>query len=184
MHNSALFHPALRVVHWLMALAVLAMLFIGVAMVMDISAARPVLLAIHQPLGVAIGGLVILRIVLRGYLGVPPMPASVAGWQRTLAHLSHLALYLLMVAQPLTGWAMLSTAGYPVTLWHSFVLPPLLPVSVEHYAVLRPLHTLLAYSLFACILAHLAAALLHGLLLRDGVLSSMTGWRRGRSEKQ
>ncbi len=84
-----------------------------------------------------------------------------------------------MLAQPLVGWAMLSAGGFPVTIGEGLVLP----VSVESYAVLRPLHTLLAFSLFALILAHLAAALLHGLILRDGVLSSMTGLRRVREQK-
>ena len=182
-HPTTLFHPLLRILHWLMALAVLAMLFIGVAMVADISAAHSLLLAIHKPLGVVIALLVVVRIGLRRYYGVPAMPASVPGWQQTVAHFTHLALYLLMLAQPLVGWAMLSAGGFPVTIGEGLVLPPLLPASVESYAVLRPLHTLLAFSLFALILAHLAAALLHGLILRDGVLSSMTGLRRMREQK-
>ncbi|BAN95225.1 hypothetical protein E05_04590 [Plautia stali symbiont] len=73
-----------------MALAVLTMLFIGVAMVADISTAHSLLLAIHKPLGVVIALLVVVRIGLRRYYGVPAMPASVPGWQQTVAHLTHL----------------------------------------------------------------------------------------------
>jgi cytochrome b561 len=41
---------------------------------------------------------------------------------------------------------------------------------------LRPLHTYLAYLLFATFLAHLGAALMHALIFRDGVFESMAAW--------
>lgn len=176
--QATIFHPLLRLVHWLMALAILAMLFIGVAMVSTVSSSHSLLLAVHKPLGAAIEVLVLLRIFLRWRYGAPALPGTLSRWQKGMAHLSHLALYLLMVAQPLVGWAMLSAAGYPVTLWGGVVLPALLPVNIDLYAILRPLHTLLAFALFAVVLAHVAAALLHGLILRDGVFSSMSGVRR------
>ena len=78
-----------------------------------------------------------------------------------------------MLALPLVGWAMLSAAGYPIGLVGSLVLPPILPRDPILYAWLRPLHTLLAYTLFGLVLAHLGAALMHGLIRRDGVFSSM-----------
>jgi len=78
-----------------------------------------------------------------------------------------------MLAMPLVGWAMLSAARYPVTLVGPFVLPPILPQSPMVYAWLRELHTVLAYGLFATILAHIGAALPHALIRRDGVFASM-----------
>jgi cytochrome b561 len=74
---------------------------------------------------------------------------------------------------PLIGWAMLSAAGYPVTLIGALHLPPIAPHDVALFALLRALHTWLAFALFATVLLHLAAALLHGLILRDGVWGSM-----------
>ena len=50
--------------------------------------------------------------------------------------------------------------------------------NVSVFAVLRPLHRVLAYALFALVLVHLAAALHHGLVRRDGVLRAMLGWER------
>ncbi|GGD16244.1 cytochrome b [Franconibacter pulveris 1160] len=178
MNKTAYFHPALRIVHWLMAAAILAMLFIGVAMVSTVSSLHSVLVSIHKPLGVMILLLVIVRLWLRFTTATPALPASLPAWQRAMAHLSHWALYLMMLAQPLIGWAMLSAAGYPITLGNGLVLPPIMAVNNDWYAILRPLHTWVALALFATVMLHLAAALLHALVLRDGVFSSMTGIRK------
>ncbi|WP_158782747.1 cytochrome b [Pantoea sp. BAV 3049] len=172
------FHPALRVLHWLMAAAILSMLFIGVAMVATVSSLHGLLVAIHKPLGVAILLLVLVRLWLRFTTATPPLPASIPSVQKALAHLSHWVLYGLMLVQPVIGWAMLSAAGYPVSLGPDFLLPPITPVSNDLYAVLRPLHSWVALLLFAMVMLHLAAALLHGLILRDGVFSSMSGYKR------
>lgn len=175
MKSVTTFHPALRVLHWLMAIAIIAMLFIGVTMVSTVSSWHGLLVAIHKPLGVMILLLVVVRLWLRFTTDQPALPASIPVWQRAAAHLSHWVLYLLMLAQPLVGWAMLSAAGYPVTLGGGLVLPPITAVNNTLYALLRPLHTWLALLLFVTVMMHLAAALLHALVRRDGVFSSMTG---------
>jgi cytochrome b561 len=82
-------------------------------------------------------------------------------------------LYGLFIAMPLIGWAMLSAGGYPVVLFGAWHLPAIVPRNVDLFALLRALHTWLAFALFATVLAHIAAALFHGLIRRDGVFSSM-----------
>lgn len=178
MKQVAYFHPALRVLHWLMAAAILSMLFIGVAMVSTVSSLHSLLVPIHKPLRVMILLLVIVRLWVRFTTPTPSLPATIPAWQRGIAHLSHWVLYLMMLAQPLIGWAMLSAAGYPVTLGYGIVLPPILGVNNDWYAELRPLHTWVALALFATVMLHLAAALLHAFVLRDGVFNSMTGIRK------
>ncbi|TCC06607.1 cytochrome b [Kosakonia quasisacchari] len=177
MKQVAYFHPALRVLHWLMAAAIVAMLFIGVVMVSTVSSLHSLLVSIHKPLGLMILVLVLVRLWLRFYTATPALPATLPGWQRAMAHLSHWALYAMMIAQPLIGWGMLSAAGYPVSVG-GWVLPPILPVSNDVYALLRPLHSLVALALFATVMLHLAAALFHALVLRDGVFESMSGTRK------
>ncbi|KAA1004922.1 cytochrome b [Paraburkholderia panacisoli] len=167
------FGPLARLLHWTMAPLIVAMLFIGVGMVASVSRAHNTLVAIHKPLGIALLLLVVLRATVRVTRGAPPLPADMATPQRIAAKASHLVLYALMVAMPLIGWAMLSAAGYPVTLYGPLHLPPIAPHDVELFALLRALHTWLAFALFATVLLHLAAALFHGLIRRDGVLSSM-----------
>ena len=165
-----------RLLHWLMAALILAMLFIGVGMVGSLADyAR--LVAIHKPLGMLLLVLVAIRLLNRLSHPPPPLPAGMPGWQRVVAHASHAILYALMVALPLVGWGMLSAAGYPIVLYGTWQLPPILPHDVMLYAFLRAAHTVLAFMLFLTILAHLGAALLHGLVFRDGVLQSMLPWR-------
>ena len=89
-----------------------------------------------------------------------------------------------MLAMPLVGWGMLSAARYPIVLYGPLQLPPILPHDLALYAWLRPLHTGLAYLLFATFLAHLSAALSHGLIRRDGVFESMASWRSGTTKEK
>ncbi|TNC12973.1 cytochrome b [Methylobacterium terricola] len=173
------FNLLARLLHWSMAAAILAMLLIGVAMVASL-ADYHVLVGVHRPLGLLILLLVVVRLANRWRHPPPTLPADLPGWQRRAAHASHVALYGLMLAMPIIGWAMLSAARDPVALGGSFVLPPILPHSPLAYAWLRALHGVLAYALFCLVLAHLGAALLHALIRRDGVFASMAPWRRRR----
>jgi cytochrome b561 len=167
------FSPLARLLHWTMAPLIVAMLFIGVGMVATVSRAHDTLIALHRPLGIALLVLVLLRVGVRIRRGSPPLPGDMPAPQRIAANASHVALYALMIAMPLIGWAMLSAAGYPITLYGPLHLPPIAPHDVALFAVLRALHTWLAFALFATVLLHLAAALFHGLIRRDGVFSSM-----------
>lgn len=164
-----------RVLHWLMALMIISMLFIGIGMVTSVSERHAWLLAIHKPLGIAILVLAVVRLIVRLRNPPPPLPVDLPAIQKFAAYASHYLLYALMLTIPLVGWAMLSAGGYPVMLSHSLRLPPIFPVSATAFAILRHTHALLAVLLFLTFLAHLGAALYHGLIRRDGVLSSMTG---------
>jgi len=161
-----------RVLHWVMAACILAMLFIGVAMVSSLSDYHR-LVVIHKPLGIIVLALTAIRLINRLSHPPPQLPAGMPAILQRAAHATHYLLYGLMFAQPLVGWGMLSAAGYPIALWHRTHLPPILPHSDALFAVLHPLHAILAYVFFATIVAHLAAALLHALIFRDGVFESM-----------
>jgi cytochrome b561 len=172
MNAPAHFNATARVLHWTMAAMILAMLFIGVAMVASIGQ-REWLIALHRPLGIAILLLALVRLHNRRRHRPPPLPADLPRWQATAAHASHYALYGLMLAMPLIGWAMLSAGGFPVRMTASWLLPPIAPRDAVLYAWLRSLHGWLAYALFATVLAHLSAALFHAWVRRDGVFASM-----------
>lgn len=167
------FNLAARALHWLMALMILAMLFIGIGMVSTVSELHSRLLDLHKPVGIAILVLAVLRLGVRLRYGAPALPRDLPRWQQHAAHVSHILLYALMLAMPLVGWAMLSAGGYPVALGDGFVLPPLVPQGRALYAFLRQAHTELALLFFAVFLLHFAAALFHALIRRDAVLRSM-----------
>src|ERR1700741_1363216 len=90
---------------------------------------------------------------------------------------SELLFYALLFALPLVGWGMLSAARYPIVLFGSLHLFPILPHSAMLYAFLRKTHTVLAYLLFLMFLAHFGAILFHTLIVRDGLFSRMAPWR-------
>lgn len=178
MSRPHVFPWPLRLLHWLMAVGLLGMLFVGVGMVASVEGSQPMLVAWHKSLGVVLLALVCLRLVLRLLLPTPPLPDDMPAMQRLAAHASHWLLYALMFIQPLVGWAMQSAAGYPLVLFGQWPLPALLAENAGHYSLLREAHAWLAYTLFATILLHLAAGLYHGLIRRDGVLEAMLGKQR------
>jgi cytochrome b561 len=161
-----------RVLHWLMAVMVLAMLLIGMAMVASLLDYHR-LLSIHRPLGILVLVLVIVRFVNRQLKPPPPFPETMSPIERAAATWTERLLYVLMFLMPLIGWGMLSAARYPIVLFGSVHLPPILPHSARLYAVLRTSHAIFAYILFFAFMAHLSAVLFHTLVLRDGILRRM-----------
>ncbi len=162
-----------RLLHWLMALMIIAMLFIGAGMVTSVSSRHEWLIHLHKPLGIAILALVIVRLLVRFTTRQPALPDDLPGWQVLAAKASHVLLYALMLVLPLLGWAMISASGEPVMLTTSLHLPAIVPADAQLFAVLRKSHGYLAYLLFLTVLLHLAAALFHGWVRRDEVLDSM-----------
>ncbi|WOB51713.1 cytochrome b [Xanthomonas hydrangeae] len=177
MSSRTHFNLPARVLHWLMAAMILTMLFVGVGMVASVTQ-RPWLIDLHRPLGITILILAVLRLINRLRNRPPPLPADLPAWQKAAAIASHWLLYALMLGMPLIGWAMLSAGAYPIVLWPGAQLPPIAPHDPALYAWLRSAHGWLAYLLFATVLGHLSAALLHAWVRRDGVFSSMARGER------
>jgi cytochrome b561 len=167
------FTPLQRALHWIMAVCILAMLFIGVGMVSTVASDYLTLVNIHKPLGLLILILALIRLVVRLRYGAPPLPLDLPEPMKLAAYLSHYALYALMIAMPLIGWAMLSAAEYPVVIWPGIWLPQILPLDPTLHTLLWNAHFYLAFLFFALILMHLAAGLFHALVRRDGVFDAM-----------
>lgn len=161
-----------RLLHWSMALLIMAMLFMGVGMVASLSL-RPVLIDLHRPIGAAILLLAFIRLLHRWRNPPPPLPAGLPQVQVVAAKASHVLLYAFMLVMPLLGWAMVSAGGYPVRMAGSLHLPALLPHDPTLYALLRTGHGLVGYAFFGLVLVHLAAALYHAWVRRDGVFEAM-----------
>jgi cytochrome b561 len=162
-----------RILHWLMAVCILSMLFIGVGMVSTVSAKYLTLVQIHKSLGIAILVLALIRLSLRFYYGAPALPADLPIPIRLAADLSQYIFYALMIAMPLIGWAMMSASPYPVIVFGGLHLPPIAPVSPTLHALLWHAHYYLAFAFFALILMHVSALLFHKLVRKDGVFETM-----------
>lgn len=170
------FTLASRILHWLMAPMVIAQLLIGVSMVAALSY-YPILLAVHRPLGLLILVFALLRLANRLTHRPPPFLATMSKIERRAATWSEYLLYGLLLVQPLTGWAMLSSARYPITLFGPLALPGIAPHTIDVFAVLRACHGAFALLLFLAFTAHMTAVLFHTLVLRDRLFDRMALWR-------
>lgn len=176
--GHARFTAPQRLLHWLMAICILSMLFIGVGMVSTVTPKYLTLVQIHKPLGIAILVLALIRLALRFVYPAPALPADLPEPMRLAAIGSQYILYALMIAMPLLGWAMLSAAAYPVVLFGGVHLPSILPVNPGLHTLLWHAHYYLAFAFFAIILMHVSAILFHKLIRNDGIFETMASISR------
>jgi cytochrome b561 len=161
--------------HWLVALLIICGFALGWVMT-DIPGFTPTKLryfSYHKWIGVTVFALTVLRILWRATHGAPPLPRRMAAWQRMAAHLVHLLLYLLMIAIPVSGYLYSSAANVPVVYLGLVPLPRLIAPDPVLKVMLKNIHITLNYTLLVLFVLHVAAALKHQWLDRDGLLSRM-----------
>lgn len=127
----------------------------------------------HKWIGVTVFLLALLRASWRATHAPPPLPPTLPRWQVGAAHVSHLLLYVLMLALPLSGWLMSSAKGFQTVYFGVLPLPDLLAKNEPLGKLLAEVHRLLAYTLSAAVALHVLAALKHRLLDRDTMLGRM-----------
>ena len=164
-----------RILHWLLAVIVIAMLPVGGIMVTEglDRATQNLLFILHKNTGVLILLLMLVRLLYRVTHPPAPLPASVPGWQKRAAGLSHLALYVMVFFMAITGYIRVTMGGFPIEALEALGLHPLLPRSEAVAEIAKTLHFYGRYVLIAILALHIAAAALHALILRDGVFGRM-----------
>lgn len=166
-------YPALtRFLHWAVALMVLATSPIGVIMLTE-GLARPVqdrLFILHKNGGVLILLLVLVRIFWRVLYPAPPLPASMPGWQVTVAKAAHWALYAALLVMAVSGYVRVAAGGFPIEMLDALGVPRLVPRSDALAQSAKFIHANARFVLVALILLHVGAGLKH-LFQRDGVFS-------------
>jgi cytochrome b561 len=159
--------------HWLTALLIVCGFTLGLSMV-DLPLSRQKLqwYAWHKWIGVTIFLLTCARLAWRWWHPAPPMPAM-PPWQVRAAHISHVALYTLLICIPLSGWVYSSSTGIQVVYLGLVPLPDLVAKDRDLAHVLRAVHVTLNFTLLAVVCVHAAAALKHHFHDRDTVLARM-----------
>ena len=159
--------------HWLLAIAIVAAFSVGLYMhELPVSPARLKLYNQHKWAGICILLLSALRLLWR-LTHRPPADVPMPAWQARAAHLTHVAMYLLFFAVPLAGWAYSSAAGFPIVLFGVWPLPDFVPVDKALAQLIKPWHELTAFALIGLVGLHVAAALKHQWIDRDGLLDRM-----------
>lgn len=159
--------------HWLLALAIVLTFIVGLQMTdMALSVKRLQLFNWHKWAGICILVLSTLRLLWR-LLHKPPPDLPMPALQKRLAHGVHMALYGLFFAVPLVGWAYSSAAGFQVVLFGVLPLPDWVSADKALAATLKAWHGWLAKGMAALVLLHVAGAIKHHVIDRDGLLRRM-----------
>lgn len=173
MPTATRYDPIAIALHWLLALMIAGAFAVGLFMHdLPLTPMRLKLFNWHKWAGVTILALSALRLLWR-LSHRPPAPPPGPAWQRRAAAATHAALYALFFAVPLAGWAYSSAAGFPVVLFGVLPLPDFVTPDRALAEALKPLHAALAFTLAAAVLLHVAAALKHHVIDRDGLLQRM-----------
>ncbi|WP_246791539.1 cytochrome b [Bradyrhizobium commune] len=133
----------------------------------------------HKSLGMTLFFLSILRLMVRAATKVPPEPSSFGALVTFAARLNHAALYFILFAMPLTGYAFSSAGGYSLKYFWTFSWPRLVVGSPEIAHAGEVTHDALAYVVYAAVALHIAATAWHAVVMRDGTLARM--WPRSGS---
>ena len=179
MGESARYTKVAIALHWAIALLIIGNIAGGLYMV-GLDFGDPVkfqIYQLHKSSGLTILVLSIVRIGWRLTHKIPPLPAAMPPWQKQGARLSHAAFYALMLLTPLLGWAYASVAMFNVpTFWFGLFEWPHLPLGPPNAARaerLAGLHEAAAFAIVGLLVLHIAAALKHHFVDKDGVAARM-----------
>jgi cytochrome b561 len=178
--NSASRYGCLSIgIHWMMVL-----LFVAVYAAVNLhelfekgSDLREALMTWHFMLGLLVGALVWLRLAARLSGPTPAIVPEPPGLQQLSSKLLHLALYLLMIGMPLTGWLMLSAAGKPIPFF-GLELPALIGENKDLGKQIKELHETVGTTGYFLIGLHTVAALYHHYFKGDNTLTRMLPSRK------
>ena len=170
--------------HWLMALLVFVTFPVGLVMhEMALSPDKLRMLSYHKWLGVTVFILLVMRLVWRTAHKPAPMEAGMPQWQMMAAKGVHVLLYVLLFAIPLSGWLMSSAKGFQTVYLGVLPLPDLLAKDKVLGDALAELHEVLNITIMLLVIAHVAAALKHHFVERDGTLARMLPFLNRSSSK-
>lgn len=159
--------------HWLMAILIIGMLWLGLYMVdLPLNAEKLKFYRWHKEFGFIVLVLAVLRLLWRLGNNIPQL-TNLAWWEKGAARIVHLCFYGFMFLLPITGWLLSSAAGFQVSVFGWFLLPNLIPADENLRELFTNIHEWLAYFLIAFIVLHTAAALKHHFINRDNILLRM-----------
>jgi cytochrome b561 len=170
--------------HWLIAALILTN--IGLAWYFNALTGLPKIppVQLHKSFGITILLLSLARLAWRIVSPPPPLPSSLQPWERLAAGTVYALFYAVMIGMPLSGWALTSASAIirfePIKLFGIIHWPAIAPLTQlpppemkQTHDAFTTVHELLAYLAYGLIVLHVAAALRHLVLLRDGVMARM-----------
>ena len=163
-----------RVLHWTTALLIIALIPLGIVSANEWGGPlQDRLYDLHRSMGALIIPIVVLRLIVRWTDPPLPLPSDIPALQRQAAHMTHWALYALLIMQPLVGWV--ATSAYPaaIVVFGLFELPPVWHADRALSEQLFSIHEAIGLAIACLVLAHVGAALFHQCVRKDRVLMRM-----------
>ena len=180
--DEAPWNGGVKFFHWLIALLLLAQVTLGLlATGWRVSPTKLDLFVWHKSTGLLILLLMLLRLAWRLASRTPALPAGMPAWERAAARATHVLLYGLMLALPITGWVIQSASGMPFRVFWTLPLPPIVATDKALAELAAQLHFWLVIALVLLLVAHVGAALRHHYVRHDPVLRRMLPARRSRA---
>ncbi len=166
---------AQRAFHWIMAALIFLAIAIGVVVTWLPARTSPrvELLMLHKSLGMTVLVLAVLRVGYRLMAGEPPYGETLAPLMRAAAHVAHFALYVLMIAMPVSGYIDSAAGGHDVSWFGLFAWPLVAPrdKAIAHWGA--ETHYWLAWTIGAALVLHLGATAWHLWIKRDDIFARM-----------
>jgi cytochrome b561 len=178
--SAGVYDPVARALHWLVAGLAVLVVALGWAIpgAPRGSGSRDVLLMLHRSFGLLIIAVILFRGCWRLSHPPPPLPARLARIEVWAAHSTHLLLYVFFALLPLSGYINAAAAGHAVSFFGIFAIPPLIAENPRLSQVADALHLAGQFVVYALVGMHVMAALMHGLIRRDGIFERMLPPRR------
>jgi cytochrome b561 len=169
------YDPITRALHWLNAmLAAMAIaLAYGISGTPRHSEAREWLLMLHGSTGIAILATMLFWAGWRLRHRAPPLSPVLTRIEILLAHATQATLFLLFIAMPVSGYTILAASGHTVSFFGFVAIPPLAPQSGRLAQAAVALHLTGEFIIYGLLALHIGAALMHGVIRRDGIFERM-----------
>jgi len=166
--------PVSQLLHWTTLAVIVWMAWRGLTMVdLPNTPAKINAYALHKSLGLTLLALIVVRVAWRLFAGAPRPVRGTPTWQERIASLTHVGLYVLLFAIPLSGWLFNSASGYPLQWFKQFNLPALTGRDAGLAELARNIHEWGFWLLVLMVAAHAGAALFHHFVQRDDTLRRM-----------
>jgi len=176
----ACYDPVARAVHWIVAVLAVSVIWLGWAIpgAPRETEWRDLLLLLHRSVGLVILALMLFRVLWRIGHPPPPLPADFPRIEALAAHADHALLYVLFLVMPLSGVLNAAAAGHPVSFFGLVAIPPLPLANDRLSEAAIAVHLAAQFLLYALVAVHVAAALMHRIVRRNGILERMLPLRR------
>lgn len=167
--------------HWILVVGILCQIALGLYLneVPRNTPGRTVWVNLHKSIGISLGTLILFRVYWRLTHRPPALPATMPAWERAAARASHALLYVCMVGMPLAGYLATNFSRFGIKYFGLVEIPPWGYEDPRIYALFQGTHKTLAVVFITLIGIHVAAALKHVAIDRDGILRRMW-FSRGR----